>query len=243
METWARFLPNYKIIVLDYSNLYNYLDKNCYDKSLFTSNYGYAKQADAIRCAILNKYGGIWLDADSIITSNNKFIKLIDKTSDFIIIDRHIAFIKATKGAKILQTWEHEAKERIKIFSRYKLFLKFFDNNLYKKFKNWDYLGNGIIDKYLEFASEPDFYSIDSKYAKVFPECHYFLPKSEAERVKAYQNFWFYNDFSNYLLDKELEGLICLHNSWTPKELKNLSEKEFLNKNCTLSKLLINLRK
>ena len=241
MQTWTKFLPDYEIVVLDYSNLDEYLSKNCYDKSLFTSKYSLAKQADAIRCAVLNKHGGIWLDADSIVTSN-KFNEIIQNKSDFTVIDRHIAFIKANKGAKILQLWENEARERIYSYSKYKLLSKFFDRNAYKKFKAWNYLGNGIIDKYLDITCEPIFCCINSKIIKAFPENDYFLPKTEKEKTLTYQNFWFYNDFSDWLVAENLGSLICLHNSWTPKEFRTLSEKEFLNKSCTLSKLLKKLK-
>ncbi len=69
IETWKIFFSDYKIVILDYSNLYNFLPTDFYDESLY-ENFSLPKQADAIRAAVLYLYGGIWLDADTIITSS-----------------------------------------------------------------------------------------------------------------------------------------------------------------------------
>jgi len=239
MQTWKKFLPDYKIIILDYSNLFEYIDKNCYDKILF-KKFNLAKQADAIRCAVLKQHGGIWLDSDSIITSD-KFKELMEINSDFVLIQQHISFIKAVKNSQILNLWENEIKERIKIFKNFKLFYKFFDKPAYKNLKNWDYLGNGIINKYLSIANEKHFHSINKSEIKAFPECNYYSPQSDTDVIEAYRNFWFNNDFTSYLEEGNLGTLICLHNSWTPQDYKKYTEAEVLEKNCTLSKLLRNL--
>ena len=55
--------------------------------------------------------------------------------------------------------------------------------------------------------------------------------------TKVYKQFYFKNDFSDYVLSKN-KGIICLHNSWTPSEFKLMSEKEFLEQNCTLVNIL-----
>lgn len=60
METWNFFFPSYRVILLDYSNLNNFLPKDTYDKSLY-ENFSLPKQADAIRAAILYLYGGFGL--------------------------------------------------------------------------------------------------------------------------------------------------------------------------------------
>lgn len=66
-QTWKKYLPDYEITVLDYSNLDKYLDKTVINKIL-CKNTTLPKQADCIRVALLYFHGGIWLDADTIIT-------------------------------------------------------------------------------------------------------------------------------------------------------------------------------
>ena len=50
-----------------------------------------AIQSDAIRVALLNKYGGIWMDTDTIIL-NNKFIKEFKKFELIMIKDSNSKF-------------------------------------------------------------------------------------------------------------------------------------------------------
>ena len=42
--------------------------------NIICKNMSRMVQSDAIRVAILNKFGGIWMDADNIVT-NGKFIR------------------------------------------------------------------------------------------------------------------------------------------------------------------------
>ena len=71
IKTWKTYLPNYyKIVVLDYNNLHNYLEFRLI-KKILCKKFTLPIQADAIRVAILEKYGGIWMDADTIITKYN----------------------------------------------------------------------------------------------------------------------------------------------------------------------------
>ena len=73
MKTWKKFLPDYKIIILDYKSLKNNLGESLFN-DIICKNMSLAVQADAIRVALLNKYGGVWIDTDTIIL-NGDFIK------------------------------------------------------------------------------------------------------------------------------------------------------------------------
>ena len=60
IETWKRNLPDFEIVVLDYSNIFNYIDKNTFNKILYNKKYFSLPQvADCFRIALLYKYGGI----------------------------------------------------------------------------------------------------------------------------------------------------------------------------------------
>ena len=73
VDTWEKNLPNTNITISDYSNLHKYLNSSIISKILF-KKMTLAIQADAIRVAILEKYGGIWMDIDTNIT-NSSFLK------------------------------------------------------------------------------------------------------------------------------------------------------------------------
>lgn len=102
IETWRTFLPDYEVVVVDYSTLDKWLGKGFFDEILY-SDFSLPKQADAIRAGILYRHGGIWLDADTIITSSD-IRKIFDIEADFMMINAHLAFIKATMGGGELHT-------------------------------------------------------------------------------------------------------------------------------------------
>lgn len=235
LESWQKFLPGYEIVFLDYSSLENWLPKGVYDDFLY-KNFSYPVQTDALRCALLKEYGGIWLDLDTIITSNS-VNEILAKTADFITIGPHIAFIKANKDSKILSLWEKEIRLKI---AQAKLFCdnpinKFLCPKVHKAHKSWDYLGNSILNP----IESPDFLRLVRESLKAMPEYSKTLETSEKppkSLCKNYQNFYFKNDFSDYALAKN-KGIILLHNSWTPEKYRKMGKDEFLNQNITLSEI------
>ncbi|ELN2909875.1 hypothetical protein QZC74_001815 [Campylobacter coli] len=62
IETWKVFFSDYRVVILDYSNLHNFLPKDFYDESLY-ENFSLPKQADAIRqrCYIYTVEFGLML--------------------------------------------------------------------------------------------------------------------------------------------------------------------------------------
>jgi mannosyltransferase OCH1-like enzyme len=108
LETWRKYLPFKKIIILNYSNLRNFIDSS-YIHRILNLHMTLRTQADAIRVAVLKKYGGIWMDADTIITSSN--LTKFTTGSDLIMIGNkkrkliHSAFIYARKNSTILKKW------------------------------------------------------------------------------------------------------------------------------------------
>ena len=102
-------------------------------------------------------------------------------------------------------------------------------------------MGNGIIDNLVYNISGKQFFHIDSNKANVFPEFNYFKNDS-IHPIQKYKLFYFENIDPQIILNYT-KGLIFLHNSWTPLEYKNMSEKEFLKHDILLSKLLSHLLK
>ena len=237
MNTWKKFLPEYEIIILDYSNLSQWIGKDFFDKTLY-KNYSLPKQADAIRCAVLEKHGGIWFDTDTIITSEN-VRDYLNINSQFILVGKHIAFIKSSQHSCVSQEWLLGIKQNIKIHKKFlgnvliKRITKTFNKKLYNRLENWDYLGNSILDKVIENKTAKDFYSIDKVKNCILPEIVCF---PDEQPYDAYNKFYFENDYSDFVR-KTSKGLVLLHNSWTPLNFKNMSKEEFLRQDNTLSKL------
>ena len=75
-------------------------------------------QADAIRVALLQRYGGVWLDTD-IIMINASFLSMF-KGYELGMLGRAktqtIGFIYASKNSGILKEWLKEIIERVTIY-------------------------------------------------------------------------------------------------------------------------------
>ena len=90
IKTWKKYLPEYNIIILDYKKAKLYLGKSLFS-NIVCKNMTLMLQADAIRVAILKKYGGIWMDADTII-SNKEFIGELKTTELSMVGEEEINF-------------------------------------------------------------------------------------------------------------------------------------------------------
>ena len=75
IKTWKKFLPEYQIIILDYRKTKKFLGEKLFSQ-IICQNMSLMVQSDAIRVAILNKFGGLWIDADTIIL-NDKIIQYL----------------------------------------------------------------------------------------------------------------------------------------------------------------------
>lgn len=240
INTWRKFLPDYKIIILGYDDLNTWLGYDFYDEYLY-NNFSLDKQSDAIRVALLYKYGGIWMDADTIVTSE-KINEIINQKEEVTFISLHVGFIVAKKRAKLLKLWLKNIKKRIflhKLYKSFSRFCKFFYPLMLKgQMSGIGYFGNGIICPIVSSLKKHEVISLNRLKYFALPE-HNFYNDGNADWhcTKKYWDFYFNNDFSTFIYENE-KGIIMLHNSWTPDKYKNMSEEEFLKQDCTLSKVL-----
>ncbi len=262
MQTWKKFLPEYEIIVIDYSNIDKYLGKNFYDKILY-KDFPLSVLSDIIKCALLKTYGGIWFDADTIITSS-EVKKYLNISYEFVLIAQHLAFIKADKNSYILNNWLKQIKYRIEFYKNQKYnkdklkvkIQRLLHIRLFTKMSKWDYLGNSILIKdfiptillnileklnisflYKLFKKKNKVFLIDKTKINALPEIIGKRKLSLKNLIKNYQNFYFENDYSQQVI-KNTKGIVLLHNSWTPNKYKEMSKEEFLSQNNTLSNIL-----
>ena len=203
-----------------------------------------AVQSDAIRVALLNKYGGIWIDTDTIIL-NNKFIKELDKFELIMIREansnfHYIGFIYALKNSTIIKQWLKQIVRRVKIYKNiynnrnYSNVSEYY----YKSYKSLKFLGNKIINKLIKNATGNKFFSLDNKEINALPERT--VHKSNLNDIQRYREFYFRKRNPKIILRKS-KRIILLHNSWTPLEYKKMTEKEFLKQDILISNLLGNI--
>ncbi|EEO8700219.1 capsular polysaccharide synthesis protein [Campylobacter coli] len=237
IETWKVFFSDYRVVILDYSNLHNFLPKDFYDESLY-ENFSLPKQADAIRAAVLFLYGGIWLDADTIITSS-KIKYFFENPSNFSIFSSHIGVLKAKKGSIICFNWFQECQKRILNYRKIKE-----SNGDLRQFEAYYYLGNGPLNPNIEtFKNNKNEVVIFNRVKnKVIMEAFWRTKdeNKEGNAIVNYQEFYFLNDYSDFVLENEA-GLLMLHNSWTPYSYKNLNIEDFLICKNTLSGIFLKI--
>ena len=106
IKTWKKFLPDYTIYILDFKSAKEFLGDTLFSK-IICNNMSLMVQSDAIRVAILNKFGGIWIDADTIIL-NDKILKYFHSYELAMIWEEsvklhYIAFIYALKKSTLIK--------------------------------------------------------------------------------------------------------------------------------------------
>ncbi len=230
-DTWIKNIPNCKIHILNHSNLHEYIG-NTYDLEKLKT-ISFAMQSDIISAAVLEKFGGLFLDLDCIVTddifdifNNISDTKLISfGRPDSKAIHLAVLFCRAPNNP-ILREWRKAAQERLQ--------------NKPEKYP-WHYFGNGIINPLLNKSEyKNDFYIIDRTQSGNILESAVFGDNPN-KAIEDYKNLYF-NDFFSFsptLLEKVNCGVISLHNSWSPPEYKNMSNKvDFLNSHVPISGLL-----
>lgn len=210
LKTWDIQGLEYK--VLNYENLHKYTNLNI-SKLRSNRRFELYHIADIVRVHTLRDNGGYWIDADTIMLSDN----LSDANMIGIPEKRgaSIAFLHTEPQADMYIQWAKYQDDVI--------------NNLEYE-TTWDMVGNAFADEYTKQHDEVTIEDI-SKYWPEETMISYNIPRKDK-----YIMFYFERQFA--LSSIEYANMLMLHNSWTPKWYKQLSEQEVINRNCTMSNIL-----
>lgn len=244
IKTWTKFLSDYEIKILNYKSVKDYLGENLFSK-IVCKKMSLPIQVDAIRVALLKKYGGIWMDADTIIL-NREFLKEFNNSELIMLGDeksktQNIGFIYAVNNSYIINEWLEQIINKVKLYKEILLKIETnstFKNN-WKSEISWNFLGNGIVDKILKNTTDKQFLRIDRNKMNALPEIKFFND-SKLDLIQKYQQLYFQKRDPQIVLNNS-KSIIMLHNSWTPLNYKSMSEEEFLKQDILLAKLLIHL--
>jgi len=130
LELRQQKLTDWKINIINDSNIDSYIDKNAYPKNYNTLIP--AHKADWIRLFLLNKHGGLWMDSGIIINDASELNKLYNDSilyqSEFTgfyldsktINNDHTTFIEnwfimAPMNSRIIKAWFNEFELAIKM--------------------------------------------------------------------------------------------------------------------------------
>jgi hypothetical protein len=248
LETWKKNFPDFEVIILDYTNLHEWLDKD--DLHIITLGRKYfelSSVADVVRVMVLHKFGGIWMDVDTIVTGNFLVPMMKHKEqTELLMIDHRIAFLYASKNAQIINDWYEGQINKITDFDRQMktveakvkkviLAAKAIGYLIIKRKKyegeiavTWDYLGNSILNPLMHKSTKEQVISLN-QFDGYEPELNHFTEITN-HRQK-YLKFYFNpnKDLDAEKIKSENKPIILLHNSWTPHEYRALSREQILN--------------
>ncbi len=257
MDTWSKYMPDYKTVILNPDNMNQWLGRDYLSPSDL-KGLSLPQRKDIVSYGVLHENGGIFLDMDTIavkdisgelekLDNNNLYFFGDPKTHGVhcgIIIcpkARNQALFECMKGAA------SALSESKKVFSRHTLRriarnavvnARNISNGIKPRFEGfmaWDYFGKAIIDpvakKYKESVG-----IIDRIESGSFLEEFFF----KTDRKVNYINLYFTHN--NIDLEPALSrvdfGLINLHNSWTPHNYKSLSRERIMSDDLFISRLL-----
>lgn len=230
MDTWYKNIPDLKVDIINHSNLSAYIG-NDYDIEKLKT-FSLPMQSDAVSASVLAKRGGMFIDADTIITKNifddfvnfapNKFVGFGKPNSKGF----HLAVIKSLDpNNPVAKKWSKIIAERIK--NR--------PENI-----SWAYLGNEPLGQVMnEKAFFEEYLIMDrSSYGNILEAAIF----KEGNPQSDYFNLYF-NDKVNvdedYAISCAKSGLISLHNSWTPSWYRSIKdETEVLSQKLLISRIL-----
>lgn len=225
MKSWGPFINGFELVIIDFSNIYDFIPTASLDLEK-VKHVQLSILKDAIQSAVLRYNGGVFLDADMILTDDlNPFFLQLDNY-DTINFDHHLAFMMARRESLIIEEWHEEVMRRI-------------DRLEPQESVAWDYFGNQIL--YPKFKSKKYNTLNLNKYKCAFtPEVNYYRNLGHVQRM--YEKFWFSEKIGTDQVFYRDQAIIALHNSWTPGTYQNLSEDEILNHPSLLSRTLLSLK-
>jgi len=238
METWIKNIPDLEIVIVDHENLSEWIDDSQWIDSTRNierfKRVGYMCQSDIASDMVLSKHGGIFMDADTIITKDI-FDEISEFDPDTLVAfgypgsrDIHVAILIALNpGNRYLSAVSQEAVNKLNLLPQAPTSM------------NWDHFSNSIfknidsIDSYKKYL-----HILDRQETGNILESYYFHGLHPMDQ---YVRFYFkpHKISVKEALKKVKFGAISLHNSFTPDAYKELTREQVLeDKNYMLSKIL-----
>ena len=253
MRTWNR-IPNAEIVLLDFKTIGDWLSADEI-AAVTCPKLSLPKQADCYRALLLNRYGGIWLDVDTIVTPAVGRSGLFDFADGAEVrmfgtrcmkgvpgaVGLHGAFIAARRPhTAMTEAWSAVLPGRVERFRRYSSnpLLRIFRRSVWRECRSFDYCLNAVLNPLVRELGENDVQVLDRDEHGVFPECR---DASRRPRNEAYRDYYFTSGDPQHALTMS-RGVILLHNSWTPERFLRMSETEFLATDTRLAGILRAIR-
>jgi len=249
MRTWKN-LPDAEVVLLDFSTIGQCLSADELGR-LTCRKLSLPKQVDVYRAALLEKWGGLWLDVDTIVTPAIRESDFFDRSAEVTVFSQPMpddtlsiagAFFYAREPhTRFMREWLAVLPERVTRYARFMRspFLKVLHRKEWRPCRSWDYCLNAVIDPLALTMRPEELRVMPLEGIGAFPESSGGkIPM--AEYWAAYNRYYFEPGDVKQALDN-CKGIIMLHNSWTPLAFLAMSEGEFLKTDCRLKRILAEL--
>lgn len=213
---------SFDIILLDEKNIYNYLPE-LYTTDIDFSNLLLAQKVDYYRILLLHKYGGLYIDADTLVLKNPSVI--IEKLDKYDFVGFGCTGINCNYGYGKPSNGIMASRPNGKLISRIKFNL---ESKLRNNNKKWDYfeLGKFIIWEELNYLINNNGYE-------------YYHFSNDFDGTRDINGNWIETSylFSDKVINyKDPDNMlfIILYNSQMD-DLRELNEETLLNSNLNIS--------
>ena len=219
IKTWLKYLPEgYKIIVLNETNYKNFVSEDIFQNLKKIKNIRFF--CDYLAAAVLYSKGGMFLDADTMMTEKFFPQDILLKCTNLVMFSNASSnicsgFMAANKGSQVLK----------EILNRYSNLKQEDTSNWHRNFWGSDIAKNYTEEEILLLDSEDNAYVMEKAIYGV--ESGYLYNKYYFSDICQVSEFFEYT-----------KGLTALHNSLTPEKYKKMTAEEFLNQDILLSKIL-----
>jgi hypothetical protein len=234
-RTWERNLPDYEIIFLHYSNIGLYLLEGTYDMTVLR-RLTPMMQKDAIMVAVLKEHGGVFMDADTLVTRDIAPLVRMLTDAEIVMFSTHLGFLAARPGSRILTLWYKGIQKKLSCLREVR--------NVAPQLQ-WDFVGNSVLADVMDKMVENlDLFHLIKKYVvdkyilvhpKIVRDHELSAPRMKTlvnrignSLVRRKREFYFRTIFRRYLimLDRLKYGFIPEIFYFTSKSM--MSEEKYL---------------
>lgn len=143
IESWHKYNPNHEIVILKDDTLKDYLPDVDFTKIKFIEKP--QRKSDFIRLYILQKYGGFWIDASTLMTQSLDFIHDLQEQSDVEFVGYYLDMYTNKCHYPIIESWFLASVENSTFITKWL--------NAFLKLNN-----HHTIDDYLKYIND---YGVD----------------------------------------------------------------------------------
>jgi mannosyltransferase OCH1-like enzyme len=139
-RTWERNLPDFEIIFLHYSNIGLYMPEGTYDMAVLT-RLTPMMQKDAIMVAVLKEHGGVFIDADTLVTRDIAPLVRMLTEAEIVLFSTHLGFLAARPGSHILTLWYKGIQDKLSCLG---------EVGKVAPQLQWDFVGNSVLAEVMD---------------------------------------------------------------------------------------------